>query len=69
MNLREIGELVRKRRESFGLEREQLAEMGGMAGRTLYMLEMGQGNPSFQTIHNILNALGLELIVRVKQSI
>ncbi|UYQ92390.1 helix-turn-helix domain-containing protein [Chitinophaga horti] len=69
MDLREIGDLVRKRRESFGLEREQLAEMGDVAGRTVYLLEVGQGNPSFHTLISVFDALGLEMIVRVKQSI
>lgn len=69
MVLSEVGDLIRKRRESFGMDRVHLAEMTGVAERTVFLLETGKGNPSFQTLESVLNTLGMEFVVRVKKSI
>ena len=67
MSLKEIGELIKKRRDSLHLRQEDLAEMGRVGLKTLHLVEQGKGNPSFETLQKLAEVLGLEIILKVKQ--
>jgi len=63
-----IGPILRKRREGLQLNQEDLAEISGVAVKTIYSIEMGKGNPSIETLTKLLEVLGMELILQVRQS-
>jgi y4mF family transcriptional regulator len=69
MNLIEIGEIVQQRRSALQLTQEDLAELSGITEKTIYLLENGKGNPSYSTLLNILNVLGMEMNVHVKKTV
>jgi transcriptional regulator with XRE-family HTH domain len=66
MNLTEMGQFLKHRREFFGLRQEDVAEMSGIAIRTIHLIESGTGNPSFATLEKLAEVLGMELLLQVK---
>lgn len=66
MTLDEIGALIRKRRDYFGISQEALSEMSQLGIRTIHQIETGKGNPSFSTLQKLLNILGLDIVVLIK---
>jgi transcriptional regulator with XRE-family HTH domain len=69
MDLIEIGKIVQQRRAVLQLKQEDLAELSGITEKTIYLLENGKGNPSYSTLLNILNVLGMEMNVQVKKTV
>jgi len=69
MDLIEIGKIVQQRRAVLQLKQEDLAELSGITEKTIYLLENGKGNPSYSTLLNILNVLGMEMNVHVKKTV
>ena len=67
MNLKDIGELIKKRRELLKLRQEDLSELSNVTIKTIHLIELGNGNPSFQTLNKLTEVLGLEIIVDVKK--
>lgn len=45
-----------------------MAEMGNVTPKTIYLVEHGKGNPSIETLQKILNVLGLEILIQIKQT-
>jgi transcriptional regulator with XRE-family HTH domain len=66
MNLVQVGEKIRQRRQRLDIRQNDLAELSGVALRTLIAIENGRGNPSFETLTKIIDVLGLELNLVVK---
>lgn len=67
MNKTEIGVAITSRREKLLLNQEDLAEMSGVAIRTIYMIESGRGNPSLNTLQKVMKVLGLEITIDIKR--
>ncbi len=67
MNLKDIGELIKKRRQLLKLRQEDLSELSNVTIKTIHLIELGNGNPSFQTLSKLAEVLGLEIILDVKQ--
>jgi transcriptional regulator with XRE-family HTH domain len=67
MNIEQIGELIRARRSTLGVDQRTLSEISGVAVHTLSNIEAGGGNPTITTLNRILEALGMEVHVRVKE--
>lgn len=67
MNLKDMGELIKKRRELLKLRQEDLSELSNVTIKTIHLIELGNGNPSFQTLNKLTEVLGLEIIVDVKK--
>lgn len=67
MNLPEIAKTVKNRRESLNLRQEDLAEMSGVATKTIHSVEAGTSNPSFKTLLKLADILGLEIVLQVKK--
>ena len=63
----QIGTVIKTRRKSLGLTQPHLAELADISVNTLYKLERGQTNPTLEVLEKLLEVLGLELILRVKQ--
>lgn len=66
MHSREIFNIVKARRESLHVTQETLAQLSGVALRTLKQFESGKGNPTLQTLQKLGDALGLEVTVIIK---
>ncbi len=67
MNMKDIGQLVRRRRKALGVDQRSLSKICGVAVHTLSNIEAGNGNPTVATLNDVLDALGMELRVEVKK--
>ena len=67
MNTQQLGELIRKRRDSLRIDQRTLAAVSGIAVHTLSNIEAGKGSPTVATLNRVLESLGLEIRVEVKQ--
>jgi y4mF family transcriptional regulator len=65
MLVKELGETVKKRRKELNITQPHLAELAQISTNTLYKLERGQGNPSFEVLNKLAEVLGMELILEV----
>lgn len=62
MNLPEIGQRIRDRREELGLSQDRLAKLGGLSRVTINQLETGSiGDLGVSKLLNLLDLLGLTL--------
>jgi len=68
MDLKEIGELIKKRREFLNLRQEDLSELSKVTIKTIHLVEQGSGNPSFETLSKLSEVLGLEILLQVKKA-
>lgn len=62
-----IGEQIRLRRKELMITQPDLADIAGISINTLYKIERGQTNPTIEVLGKILDVLGLEITVGVKQ--
>ena len=58
---------IKERREILKITQESLADLSGVGLRTIKPLEGGKGNPTFNTLYEIADVLGLELVLQVKK--
>ncbi len=58
---------IKERREMLKITQENLADLSGVGLRTIKQLEGGKGNPTFKTLQEIADVLGLELVLQVKR--
>jgi len=66
MNASKIGKVIRTRRVLLKIRQEDLAEMSGVALKTIHFVETGTGNPSLATLIKIADIIGLEILIQVK---
>jgi y4mF family transcriptional regulator len=66
-HLSAIIQQIKERREILNLTQESLADLSGVGLRTIKQLEGGKGNPTFNTLQEIVDVLGLELVLQVKR--
>lgn len=67
MTVEKIGEILKSRRQFLGLRQEDLAEMSGVATKTIHLIESGSANPSVETLEKLATVLGMELILQIKK--
>lgn len=67
MTQKEIGETVRERRKKLGINQQTLADLAGVAVNTVVAIERGEGNPQLATLLTILDTLGLQADINLKQ--
>lgn len=67
MNLPEIGEEIRKRRNMLKITQPHLAEMAGISESTLLRIEKGQVNSTIGVVIKLADILGLEIKLEVKK--
>jgi transcriptional regulator with XRE-family HTH domain len=58
---------IKERREILKITQESLADLSGVGLRTIKQLEGVKGNPTFNTLQEIADVLGLELVLQVKR--
>jgi len=67
MNQIGIGAQISERRQVLGIDQKTAAELSGVSVHTFSDVEAGKGNPSVKTLEKMLEALGLELRIQLKQ--
>ena len=60
---------IKKRRTRLGISQQDLAEFAGVGIATVKDLERGKGNPSLQTLQKLMEVLGLEMTLRVRNTL
>lgn len=63
MNLEQLGNIIRERRNELSLSQENLSNKSDVAIKTIHSIELGKANPSVKTLEKILENLGLQIIV------
>ena len=66
VNQKEIGTVIKERRKHLGVTQQTLADLAGVGINTLVAIERGEGNPQLSTLLTILNTLGLQMDVKIK---
>lgn len=67
MIIEEIGAQISKRRQVLGIDQKTAAELSGVSVHTFSDVESGKGNPSLKVLGKMLDALGLEIGIQLKQ--
>ena len=58
---------IKERREMLKITQENLADLSGVGLRTIKQLEAGKANPTYRTLQEIADVLGLELVLQLKK--
>jgi len=66
MLVKQLGETIKNRRKELGITQPHLAELAQVSINTLYKLERGYGNPSVDVLNRLIDVLGMELKLEVK---
>ncbi|HEX4950145.1 MAG TPA: helix-turn-helix transcriptional regulator [Blastocatellia bacterium] len=69
MQLKDVVATLKNRRLILAVTQESLAELSGVALRTIKEIESGNGNPTFTTLSKIADVLGMEIKLEVKQTV
>lgn len=64
-----VGTVIKERRTLLGISQQDLADFSGVGISTIKDLERGVGNPSIKTLKKILDVVGLEIVLQVKQTV
>ena len=65
----DIGKVIKERRALLGISQQDLSDYSGVGISTVKDLDRGVGNPSIDTLRKILDVVGLEMILQVKQTV
>lgn len=66
VNIKEIGKVIKERRQSLNITQLELSELAGIGINTLVAIERGQGNPKLETLLLVADTLGLLIEVKLK---
>ena len=64
-----IGTVIKERRALLRISQQALSDYSGVGISTVKDLERGVGNPSLQTLQKILDVVGMEMVLQVKQTV
>jgi transcriptional regulator with XRE-family HTH domain len=64
--MKNIGEEIKRRRTLLNITQKTLSELAGVGINTLTKIERGDANPSINVLEKILNTLGMEINITVK---
>jgi len=59
---------IKQRRILLGINQQDLADFSGVSLRTIREIEAGKANPSIETLTSIIDVLGLEIDLKIKNS-
>lgn len=63
----EFGKLIKGRRREIGVTQEQLSDVSGVSLSYIKLVEAGKANPTVNVLETLLDCLGLEIAVQLKQ--
>lgn len=64
--MKEIGKIIKERRSLLNITQRELAELAGVAVNTLTKIERGEANPSIKVLNHILDTVGMEIVIQIK---
>ena len=67
MHINYLQNAIIERRNRLGIDQQTLADMAEISVRALSNIETGKGNPTLASLNAVLEVLGLELSLRVRQ--
>lgn len=67
MDLKQVGSTIKIRRKKLAINQQTLADLAGVAVNTIVAIERGEGNPQLSTLLTILDTLGLQMDINLKQ--
>lgn len=67
MHLDKLYETLKERRETLGVTQYDLAELSGVALRTLKEIESGKGNPTVETLNKLTDVMGMDLKLEIRK--
>jgi len=67
--LMEIGLVIKERRALLGISQQDLSDYSGIGISTVKDLERGVGNPTLHTLQKILDVVGMEMVLQVRQTV
>ena len=67
MTQQKIGIAIKERRKKLGINQQTLADLASVAVNTVVAIERGEGNPQLATLLTILDTLGLQIDINIKQ--
>jgi transcriptional regulator with XRE-family HTH domain len=62
-----IGKTIQQRRKQLKITQPHLAELAEVNVNTIYRIERNEANPTVQVLTKILEVLGMELNITVKE--
>lgn len=66
MDITQIAQVIKLRRKMLNLDQPTLSALAGVGINTLVSIERGTGNPQIKTLLSILDTLGLQLTISLK---
>lgn len=66
MDKHQIGQIIKSRRKELSIDQPTLAALAGVGINTLVAIERGSGNPKADTLLNVLDTLGLQIKITLK---
>lgn len=66
MHFGKLIKIIKERRKVMQVTQETLAELSGVGLRTLKQFESGKGNPSLLTLQKLVDVLGMEISLKIK---
>lgn len=66
INTKEIGIIIKKRRQYLKVKQQELTDLADVGINTLAAIEHRQGKPKLETFLTILDTLGLQVEIRLK---
>ncbi len=67
MHVGDLVNVIKERRKILRISQKELSELTDIGLRTIKGLESGKTNPTFHTLVNILDVLGMELSIKTKK--
>ncbi len=67
MHYKNIINILKNRRKELNLTQNDLSELSGIGLRTIKEIESSDGNPTLGTIIKILEVMGMEINIKVKE--
>ncbi|MBK5192881.1 MAG: helix-turn-helix transcriptional regulator [Flavobacteriaceae bacterium] len=66
MHYKELIKTIKERREVLRVTQATLAELSGVGLRTLKQFESGKGNPTLLTLQKLVDVMGMEVCLKLK---
>lgn len=67
-DMTQIGDTIKERRKMLKINQRTLAELSGVGINTLTKIERNEANPTIEVLNKILDTLGLEIQIVIKNS-
>ncbi len=61
--------VIKERRALLGISQQDLSDYSGIGISTVKDLERGVGNPTLHTLQKILDVVGMEMVLQVRQTV